>query len=135
MFQHKLSYRTVTKIASFWRFLLKKCEQITNFRDENLLNCWRGKRCSCSPDWIQKVQRNVKDACKSDGSRQKLSNENIFFHDPFSSISFSNEIPIPTSIYLQESISIQPRPRTLKFAKGCWTVRRNIGQSQRQTGR
>ena len=59
VFQHKLSYRTVTKITSFWRFLLKKCEQITNFRDENLLNCWRGKRCSCSPDWIQKVQRNV----------------------------------------------------------------------------
>ena len=47
-----------------------------------------------------------KDACKSDRSRQC----------PFFSISFSNQIAIPTSIWLRDSI--QPRTSPLKLSEG-----------------
>ena len=39
----------------------------------------------------------------------------IFLHIPFFSISFSNRIPIPKSIDLQKSASIQPGKSPLKF--------------------
>ena len=100
--------RRILKKAMFLKWTLN-FEITTKHRDKNLVTCW-GRRGA--------------KACKSGGSCQELSNELRYIKVEFSeylvcvlystaffslspcsffSISFSNQIPIPTSIHLQKS--------------------------------
>ena len=79
----QVSAQIATKIVFFLRLLLKSCEQINKIRDEMLL-IFLGRRGS--PGWrfeeaffvVSRVDsEGAKDVCKSDRSRQGLSNVHL----------------------------------------------------------